>query len=162
MNKHSKLYKEIIENKKAEVNLNKKYILQDRNEILKDLEMICSNRKDIIFFYETIKMIPTKLLEKRINDFVYFAIYGNSTEIYCFTEIILSIDKKFLTTNMERIIIKILDTINIDDGYLDYLYLNIVSLYQKLGEDTCLKNFLINYCKQHEDMEIQEIYKDYI
>lgn len=162
MNKHSKVYKEIIKNKKAEADLNRRYILQNQNNILKDLEIICSDTNNIIFFYETIMTLPSVLLENKINDFVYFAIYGNPTEIYCFREIVLSMDKQFIKNNIEEIIRNILDTLIVDEGYLDYLYLNIISLYRNLGEEIYLKNFLINYCKDDKDVDIQEIYEDYI
>lgn len=161
MNKFSKNYQEIVSIERKLYILKQEYIKLNENIIDMDIKLLIDKKEEISFFYKTIKLLPEEILNKNFNQFLFLSIYGTSTEIYYFQNIISSMNKQFVHSSIKEGIDDILKTLVVDEGYLDYLYRNIVTLYIKLNECEYLNDFLITYCKNHENIDIFEIYEDY-
>jgi hypothetical protein len=160
LNNFSNNWKKIIELNKKIKELSQEYLLLEEDVILQDLTSAFS-KNSLVWYWEIIELVNPKTLELYFDKLVYFASYGNPTDIEHSRRIILELDRTFVISNIEQVLELIIVESLIEDAWLDYFYLNIVALYNLLNLNKNRNQFLIKYCKNHQIEEISEIYDDY-
>lgn len=143
---------------------------QASQEIMKmDISLLIKYLRDINNSYVILRALSSldfstiKLNEEPLFDeIVYLSIKGNSTQILWSRKIVKNINRDYLFQKLGNSIKTILENVGIECEYADYYYRNIADLFYELDFKDELKIFLDKYCKNSTDINIREIYDDYI
>lgn len=143
---------------------------QASQEIMKiDISLLIKYLRDINNSYVILRALSSldfstiKLNEESLFDeIVYLSIKGNSTQILWSRKIVKNINRDYLFQKLGNSIKTILENGGIECEYDDYYYRNIADLFYELDFKDELKKFLDKYCKNSTDINVREIYDDYI